>query len=61
MLRTKYRVNPLYISIGHRISLDTAVDYVLHCCHGYRLPETTRWADGLAGNPTFSLKPRRFR
>lgn len=61
VLRTKDKVNPLYISIGHRISLDTAEDYVLRCCRGYRLPETTRWADGLAGNPAFTLKARRIR
>lgn len=60
VLRTKDKVSPLYISIGHRISLDTAVDYVLRCCRGYRLPETTRWADGLAGDPAFTLKKRRI-
>jgi deoxyribonuclease V len=61
VLRSKPRTNPLYISVGHRVSLDTAVDYVLACCRGYRLPETTRWADGLAGDPAFRLKPRRIR
>src|SRR5579863_4739322 len=61
VLRTKDKVNPLYVSIGHRISLDSAVDYVLRCCRGYRLPETTRWADGLAGDPAFTLKARRIR
>lgn len=58
VLRTKDRVNPLYVSIGHRMSLDTAVRYVLRCCRGYRLPETTRWADGLAGDPNFNLRAR---
>ena len=61
VLRTKDKTNPLYISVGHRLSLDTAVTYVLACCRGYRLPETTRWADGLAGDPAFTLKPRRIR
>jgi len=61
VLRTKDGVNPLYISSGHRVSLDTAVHWVLACCRGYRLPETTRWADGLAGDAAFRLKPRRFR
>lgn len=60
VLRTKRKVNPLYISCGHRVSLDTAVAYVLACCRGYRLPETTRWADGLAGDPQFRLGPRRI-
>lgn len=60
VLRTKDGVNPLFISVGHRVSLVTAVDYVLACSRGYRLPETTRWADGLAGDPAFRLRPRRI-
>nr|WP_204102644.1 endonuclease V [Spirulina major] len=38
----------LYISIGHKISLPTVIDYVLRCAPRYRLPETTRLADRLA-------------
>ncbi|NEP17458.1 MAG: deoxyribonuclease V [Leptolyngbya sp. SIO4C1] len=48
VLRSRTRTNPLYISVGHRISLDTALDYVLQCTPKYRLPETTRLADRLA-------------
>jgi deoxyribonuclease V len=48
VLRTKPNVNPLYISIGHRISLPTALHWVLHCLKGYRLPETTRMAHNKA-------------
>jgi deoxyribonuclease V len=48
VLRTRTGVKPLYISIGHRISLKTAVAVVLRCAPKYRLPETTRWADRLA-------------
>lgn len=47
-LRTKNKVQPLYVSVGHRISLKTAVEYVLQCAPKYRLPETTRLADKLA-------------
>ncbi len=47
-LRTKDKVQPVYVSVGHRISLETAVDYVLQCAPKYRLPETTRLADKLA-------------
>jgi deoxyribonuclease V len=47
-LRTKDKVQPVYVSVGHRISLETAVDYVLQCTPKYRLPETTRLADNLA-------------
>lgn len=47
-LRTKERASPVYVSVGHRISLRTAIDYVLRCCRGYRLPEPIRWAHNLA-------------
>jgi deoxyribonuclease V len=48
VLRSRTGVKPLYISSGHRISLPTAIDYVLRCTTKYRLPETTRIADKLA-------------
>ena len=47
-LRTKDKTQPVYVSIGHRISLETAVNYVLQCTPKYRLPETTRLADKMA-------------
>lgn len=48
VLRTREHTKPLYISSGHRISLTTAIDYVMRCTIKYRLPETTRWAHKLA-------------
>ncbi|BDI14691.1 endonuclease V [Nostoc cf. commune SO-36] len=48
VLRSRTGVKPLYISSGHRVSLPTAIDYVLRCTTKYRLPETTRLADKLA-------------
>jgi deoxyribonuclease V len=48
VLRTRDKVQPLYVSVGHKISLETAIDYVLKCAPKYRLPETTRLADHLA-------------
>jgi deoxyribonuclease V len=51
VLRTRSGVRPLYISVGHRIALDTAVDFVLRCTTRYRLPETTRAAHKLASGP----------
>jgi deoxyribonuclease V len=50
VLRSRTGVKPLYVSSGHRISLPTAIDYVLRCTPKYRLPETTRLADKLASH-----------
>lgn len=49
VLRTRTNVKPLYISIGHKISLETATRWVLDCGRGYRLPEPTRLAHQAAG------------
>lgn len=43
-VRTKSGVKPLFISIGHKIDLPSAIHWVLQCCRGYRLPEPTRIA-----------------
>ena len=48
VLRTRSRVKPVYVSVGHRISLKTAIELVMACACRYRLPETTRWADRIA-------------
>jgi deoxyribonuclease V len=55
VLRTKDNCRPLYISVGHKIELPTALDLVLECGRGYRLPEPTRRAHQVAGGavPTF--------
>ena len=51
-LRTKLGVKPIYVSIGHKVDLQTAVHWVMNCCRGYRLPEPTRLAHLAAGgNP----------
>jgi deoxyribonuclease V len=50
VLRTRTGVKPVYVSSGHRVSLLTAIDYVLRCTTKYRLPETTRFADKLASS-----------
>jgi deoxyribonuclease V len=39
------KVNPLYVSPGHRVSNETAADLVEELCDGYKLPEPTRLAD----------------
>ncbi|MGL5944052.1 MAG: deoxyribonuclease V [Waterburya sp.] len=50
VLRSRTKVKPLYVSVGHKISLATAIDYVMGCLTKYRLPETTRWADKIASS-----------
>ena len=44
VVRTRNGVSPVYVSIGHRVCLETAVQQVLRCGAGYRLPEPTRQA-----------------
>jgi deoxyribonuclease V len=51
VLRTRQGVKPLYVSCGHRISLNTAIGLVMGCTRKYRLPETTRAAHRLASGP----------
>jgi deoxyribonuclease V len=43
-LRTKDDVSPIYVSIGHKVDLPTAIHWVLECCRGWRLPEPSRLA-----------------
>jgi len=47
VVRTKARTRPLFVSVGYRITLPLAVETVLRCARGYRLPEPTRIADRL--------------
>jgi len=51
VLRTRANVRPLFVSVGNRVSLATAVNWVLRCAPRYRLPETTRHAHNLASAP----------
>ena len=55
-LRTQTGLRPIYVSSGHRVSLPTAIDYVLRLCPRYRLPETTRQAHRLASQTPRSGK-----
>jgi len=45
VVRTKNNVKPVFVSIGHKIDLETAVKLALGCDRGYRIPEPTRQAD----------------
>lgn len=54
-LRTKNKVNPVYVSPGHLIDLETAIDLTLRCDggrrgFGYRIPEPTRRAHNLVNS-----------
>ena len=49
-VRTRQNVKPVYVSIGNRIDLASAIELVLACTRGYKLPEPTRLADRLASN-----------
>jgi deoxyribonuclease V len=48
VLRSKNNVKPLFISPGHRVDQDTAIEITMHCLTKYRLPEPTRIADKLS-------------
>jgi deoxyribonuclease V len=45
VLRTQDNVRPVYVSVGHRISLEVACDWIIRLFPNYRMPETTRHAD----------------
>jgi deoxyribonuclease V len=49
VVRTRSRVRPVYVSVGHRVDLEAAISLVLSCATKYRLPEPTRWAHRVAG------------
>lgn len=54
VLRTRTGKKPLFVSPGHKISLETSRQWVLRCLTKYRLPETTRWAHRIASGNSHS-------
>jgi deoxyribonuclease V len=48
VLRTRTGKRPVFVSVGHRVGLETAIDFVLRCAPRYRLPEPIRHADRLS-------------
>lgn len=52
VLRTRTGVAPLFISVGHRATIETARELVLRCTLRYRLPEPIRAAHSVAGEQT---------
>lgn len=55
VVRTKDKVKPLYVSVGHLITLKEAVELVLASSVGYRLPEPTRLAHLYVGEISRSI------
>ena len=48
VLRTRTSVKPLYVSVGHKIGLDVAAQWVLRLAPRFRLPEPIRAADAIS-------------
>lgn len=58
-LRTRDRVNPIYVTIGHKVDLLAAIRWVLACGGGYRMPESTRLARRAAAGKLEEREPER--
>jgi deoxyribonuclease V len=56
-VRTRTNVKPVYVSVGHKIDLHTAIGWTLACCRGLRIPEPTRLAHQAAGGKLNPRKP----
>lgn len=50
VLRSKSNTKPIFVTPGHRISCESAVEIILRCCTKFRLPEPLREARILAKN-----------
>ncbi|GFD75207.1 endonuclease V [Tenacibaculum sp. KUL113] len=50
VLRTQTDIKPMFVSIGHKVSLNTAIELLNKLTPHYRLPETTRMADQLVNS-----------
>lgn len=48
VLRSRAKVKPVFVSAGHRLSLETSLQWVMRCLGRTKLPEPTRLADRLA-------------
>ena len=57
VLRTRTGIKPIYVSVGHRMTLDDAVRIAMLCCTKYRIPEPTRLADQLVGRLRIETNP----
>jgi deoxyribonuclease V len=55
-LRTRQGVKPLYVSVGHKIDLQSAIRIVLLTSSGFRLPEPSRCAHHLAAQKRLNVR-----
>lgn len=58
VVRTRTRVRPVYVSVGHKMRLERAITLILSCTRGFRLPEPIRWAHRLASEQRMDELPR---
>ncbi len=58
-LRTRKGVSPIYVSIGHKVDLPSALRWTLACCARYRMPEPTRLAHQAAAGRLEECEPER--
>lgn len=59
VLRTRDSTKPVYISQGHRVSLESAVDFARAVTDGFRIPRPTREADHFVEEvKRLSISPR---
>lgn len=56
-LRTRDDVSPIYVSVGHKVDLPSAIRWALACCAGYRMPEPTRLAHQAAAGQLQERQP----
>jgi deoxyribonuclease V len=57
VIRTRVGVHPIFVSIGHRIDLETAIRLTLACTDGFRIPKPTREADRYVAQLKRGLAP----
>jgi deoxyribonuclease V len=55
-VRTRLDVTPIYVSIGNKIDLLTAIEFLIKCTTKYRVPETTRYAHKVASGERLTVE-----
>jgi len=59
MVMTKAGRKPLYVSVGHRVSLERAIEIVTHCIRTHRIPEPILTAHKIANEEKRKYLKRR--